>query len=140
MDEQLKRQIEFHLANKKLERLVELSIEFRKAVESALEQDVQIQQKILESVKPEEMKSIQSLLQQVASESLDFMHDSTLGLNHSHSFLKKNLELSEITADLFLRVEQKETVASFIPAALKNEKDAEALKKAGAPKIASLCV
>jgi hypothetical protein len=124
------------MADENLTRITELCAAFKEAVEALPEiQDPALVEKVLESLKPGEQEKAQELAEAVVAESLSLV----FGGEPSDDFLKKNIGLCEITADIFSRVIAEEKIAACVPAGLKNAADAQALRGLGAPKLASLC-
>ena len=118
-----------------LQRLTELCAAFHHAVNNYMEDKPKLKQKGLASLKPGEMEALQEQMSELSSETLKY----AFGEKPSDDFLKMNIAASEVTADLSLRVLPPKEVAKFLPAQLKNDADAAALKSLGATKLASLC-
>jgi hypothetical protein len=124
------------MTDQNLSRIVELAVAFKNAAEaSPLIKAPQAQQKVLDSIDSAEMEKIQGLMQEVISDSFQYM----FGGEPSEEFLKKNLVLCEISADFCLRALPEAKVATFVPKELKNQTDADTLRSLGAPKLAGLC-
>jgi hypothetical protein len=127
------------MTDKNLFRISDLCLDFKSAAINSLEiQSSEIQEKYLASIDSVEMEKIQTLQEELENEIDTFSKKSVLP-QFPDSFLKKNLEMCEMIADICLRVIPSETVSHFIPKELKNQADADTLRSLGAPKLASLC-
>jgi hypothetical protein len=121
--------------NNELKRLVDLTNEFARAAEKALVIGPSQAIIIARNTTPAEVAKIETLVAEVNQEK-----QLNAGANEpSESYLRKTLEFTEAGADLALRAVSPEKLTPFVPADLRNEKDAAALEKLGAPKLAALC-
>ena len=124
------------MANEELTRLATLAAQFNSAADEAMTNDPATLEKIRNSVTEEEMEEAQNVGMDVATESLG----AAFGGEPSEKLLKGTLKIADLNAQFLARALPAEKIAALVPAELKNAKDAEALTKAGAPKLASLCV
>lgn len=121
------------MERKQLERLAVLGTQFKNAVEAGLDQRTQV--KIMQSLQPGELEKNMAKFQSLATEALEI----SLGRRMSDDFIKRNIEIVEIVADMGLSTVPAERLAKYVPHELKNDADAEAFTKLNAPKLASLC-
>lgn len=125
-------------AGEDLARLVTLTTQFKEAVDySPLRQDASIVAKVQAGVTFAEYSDLANLMDrtQHATKAL-----KSIGIQPNENLLKDKLKFNEISIEFLLRAIPANQLAAYIPAELKNVEDAEALKKAGAPKLASLCI
>lgn len=127
------------MTDKNLFRISNLCLDFKSAAISSLEiQSPEVQEKYLASIDSVEMEKIQNLQEELENE-INTLSKNLVLPQFPDSFLKKNLEMCEMIADICLRVIPSESVCNFMPNELKNQTDADMLRSLGAPKLASLC-
>jgi hypothetical protein len=122
------------MANQKLLRLVELTAAFKEAVESRHGNDVALQQKVMQSVKPEEIAAAQDKMAGLQIEGLQLL----MGGEPSDKFLGTTLELLDLGAEFTMRALPIEEMAACMPADLKNDEDIAELQKNNAPTLAKI--
>lgn len=119
------------MSDAKLKRLSGLTDKFNKAITKRYGSDPVVGMKIMSALKPGEQEKAADLAQEVAM--------ATMWGNTDDETLKKNIAMNELGVDIFLRVVPAAELAQSIPAKMKNQDDADALRALGAPKLASLC-
>lgn len=122
------------LNNEELTKLVELSVEFKNAVEEKFGQDEELAAKVQASVTPEEMEGFQVLAMELAAGSLEAAFGEI-----SEEFLRLNLKAADAMTDILGRVLSKDDLAAFLPESLQNEDSVTQLEAEGAKNLAALC-
>lgn len=134
-----------------LQRVTELSAAFKDAVEKRYGEDPKLTAKAQESLKPGEFEVIQQkiagLVQdgvKIASEIFpgraSYMDVSELiKENVSDAFLRKNIEIADMTADIAVRIMPQRKAAKLIPKELKKPESIKTLRAVGAVHLADLC-
>ncbi len=122
------------MANEKLKHVTELAAEFKNAVEARYQGDRKLGEKLIATLKPGEMEGIQDKLQEIVNEALEY----AFGGEPSEAFIKKNLALVDITAELFSRVLPAEKLSPLVPAELKTEENVAYLRELGAANLANV--
>ena len=114
----------------------ELATVFKKTVEARFTMHPNEQRLVLSSLKPGEMNAMMEKVQTVLAETMNYAFGGT----PTEAFIRQNLELAEITAEVCLRTMKPELLASMLPQELRGAEGAALMNKAGAPHIAKLCI
>jgi 5'-deoxynucleotidase YfbR-like HD superfamily hydrolase len=119
--------------NESLEQLVGLAAQFKEAAEARVNGDPKLRAKAIASLKPGEMENLQELAGELAAGALGALFGEV-----DEEFLKLNLKVADITADLAQRVMEKDELAEYLPEGLQSANAAEQLKSNGADNLAAL--
>jgi hypothetical protein len=114
-------------------KLTELCAEFKNAAEARIQGDRTLQAKALASLKPGEMKELQTMAKELATGGLS----AAMGVI-SDEFLKLNIKAADKVAELALRILPEDTLRADVPAALKSDDSVKALTANGAANLARL--
>jgi hypothetical protein len=119
---------------KKLTHVTELGVKFKDAVEKKFGSDQKLAAKMMTKLKPGELEAVQDKLQAIVNESLGYAFGGT----PTEEFVRKNLEIVDLTAEFALRVMPAEKLAPLVPAELKSDENVQYLRDLGANSLATV--
>ncbi len=118
----------------KLMHVTELAAKFKEAVEQKFGNDEKLAADMMTKIKPGELEAVQDKLQDIVNESFEY----AFGGKPTEAFIKKNLDIVDLTAEFALRVLPAEKLAPLVPAELKSDENVQYLRDLGATNLATV--
>lgn len=119
----------------KLMRVTELGAKFKDAVEKKFGSDRKLAAEMMTKIKPGELEAVQEKLQAVVEEAMEYAFGDK---KPTGEFIKKNLEIVDLTAEFALRVLPAEKLAPLVPSELKSDENVQFLRDNGAKSLADV--